>query len=210
MNVSDSVTYLEASIKEYGRFNKYGSLVSATLFLHIVTKLLFNMFAQVKMPYDKWTIIDAVSAIMNLVCFNVIGGITPEVIMDPKRKKTIDYYVIFVVLLSWTRFFSYFLVVKPISKLLMITYRIVMNTMSFNLIVIAFMLLVMSVDMTFFQDIDIEFYELFTSFRTMFDGMIAVFYYGKQPRRGNLFEAMVVLEVSITNILLANFLVTIL
>ncbi len=128
------------------------------------------------MPYDKWTIVDAICAIMNLACFNVIGSISPSVILDPSQKKTIDYYVIFVVLLSWLRFFSYFLVVKPISKLLMITKSIIMNTMSFNFIVLAFIFLIMSVYLAFFQVIDIECYNLFTTFRTMFDGMIAVFY----------------------------------
>lgn len=128
------------------------------------------------MPYDKWTVIDAVTAIMNLACFNMIGNISPQVIIDPGQKKTIDYYVIFVVLLSWLRFFSYFLVVKPISKLLMIMKSIVINTMSFNFIVLAFVLMMMSVEFTLFHSIDIEFYNLFTTFRTMFDGMIAVFY----------------------------------
>lgn len=128
------------------------------------------------MPYDKWTIIDAGTAIMNLACFNMIGSISPSVIIDPAQKKTIDYYVIFVVLLSWLRFFSYFLVVKPISKLLMIMKSIIINTMSFNFIVLAFILMMMSVDLALFHSIDIEFYNLFTTFRAMFDGMIAVFY----------------------------------
>jgi hypothetical protein len=130
--------------------NFYASSISATLFLHVITKQLFNLFAEMDMPYDKWTIIDAVCAILNLVCFNVIGNITPEIVMDPKKKTSIDYYVIFVVLLSWIRFFSYFMVVKPISKLLVIIEKIVVNTSSFNFIVLSTVLIFVSLFISFF------------------------------------------------------------
>jgi len=36
------------------------------------------------MPLDKWSIIDFLCSIFNIICFNVIGSVTPEQIMDPK------------------------------------------------------------------------------------------------------------------------------
>lgn len=107
------------------------------------------------MPYDKWTIIDAITALMNIVCYNVIGNVTPDIIQDVNKKRTVDYYVIFVVLISWIRFFSYFLVVKPISKLLMTTKSIIVNTLSFNFLVLSVIAIVLSLCLAFLQDANI-------------------------------------------------------
>jgi hypothetical protein len=124
--------------------------------LHVITKQLFNLFAEIKMPYDKWSIIDAATALLNMVCFNVIGGIKPSQVLNLDEKSTLDYYVIFVVLLSWIRLFSYFLVVKPISKLLMISYRIQVNTLSFNFIVLSTIAIFITLFTTFFQSTDVQ------------------------------------------------------
>jgi hypothetical protein len=55
---------------------------------------------------------DLVTSMFNIVCFNVIGKTQPEAILDLTKKATLDYYVIAVVIVSWMRFFSYFLVIK--------------------------------------------------------------------------------------------------
>ena len=34
------------------------------------------MFAEIKMPIDKWTMIDVATAILNIFCFNIIGSVT--------------------------------------------------------------------------------------------------------------------------------------
>ena len=93
------------------------------------------------MPFDKWTIIDIVTAFMNLICFNTIGNITPSQILDPSQKQTFDYYVIVVIMLSWIRFFSYFLVVKSVSKLLMIIFNIFIKIMTFNFVLFSIVLI---------------------------------------------------------------------
>lgn len=110
---------------EYGRVNYLGTLFSASLFFHLLAKLLFNLIAEIKMPLDLWTIIDVLCSVFNIACFNTIGSITPPDIRDPITgevspvKATLDYYVIAVVIVSWLRFFSYFLVIRRISKLIM-------------------------------------------------------------------------------------------
>ena len=50
-----------------------GTAFSATLFMSIIAKALFNVVAEVKMPLDLWTIMDAVSSILNILAFNIIG-----------------------------------------------------------------------------------------------------------------------------------------
>ena len=78
----------------------------------MVTKLVFNLFADVKIPLDKWSQMDLVTSMFNIVCFNVIGKTQPETILDLTKKATLVYYVIAVVIVSWMRFFSYFLIIK--------------------------------------------------------------------------------------------------
>ena len=70
------------NIKQYNSINYYGTLFSATLVLHLITKLIFNLCAEVKMPLDKWSTIDLLCSFFNIICFNVIGGTKPEVTID--------------------------------------------------------------------------------------------------------------------------------
>ena len=62
--------------------------MSASIFLHFFAKVFFNMVATYKMPlYDKWTIIDFITAACNIVAFNVIGGATVDNIIDNDTKQ---------------------------------------------------------------------------------------------------------------------------
>jgi hypothetical protein len=92
--------------------------MSSALVFHLMEKIIFNCFAVKKLTLDTWTIIDFISAAFNLFCFNVIGNVTPELIIDKTQKQVLNYYVICVTLVSWLRFFGYFLMVRIISKLL--------------------------------------------------------------------------------------------
>lgn len=77
------IAYIEDCIKEYNRVNFLGSIMSSALVFHLFEKVLFNCFAQKKLTMDTWTMIDLVSAVLNLFCFNVIGSIKPDSILDP-------------------------------------------------------------------------------------------------------------------------------
>jgi hypothetical protein len=60
-------------LNEYNKVNFYGTIFSATLVLHLITKFIFNVFAEVKIPLDKWSVIDLLCSFFNIICFNVIG-----------------------------------------------------------------------------------------------------------------------------------------
>ena len=96
--------------------NYLGTLFSALLAFHLVTKAIFNLFAEIKIPLDYWTIVDFLCSLFNIVCFNVIGDTTPETIISTKSKMILDYYLLAVLIVGWVRFFSYFLVVKRVAK----------------------------------------------------------------------------------------------
>ena len=49
---------------------------------------------------------------MNIIAFNVVGKSTADDILNENTKHLYDYYMIIVLLISWVRFFSYFLVIN--------------------------------------------------------------------------------------------------
>lgn len=116
----------------------------------MLTKLIVNLFVEVKMPMDKWSFIDLLCSFFNIICFNVIGKTKPETILDTSMKETLDYYVIAVVIVSWLRFFGYFLVIKTISKLLSTLIKMIIDALSFILIVSSYLLLMASIFTTLF------------------------------------------------------------
>ena len=94
-------------------------MFSASLVLHLIAKVLFNIFAKVRIPFDKWTVTDLLCSFFNIVCFNVIGKTKPSNFINYEEKVNLDYYVIAVVIVSWVRFFGYFLIIRQISKLIL-------------------------------------------------------------------------------------------
>ncbi len=48
---------------------------------------------------DKWTIIDTITAIMNIVGFDLTAKLTPEIILDKNQKNNIDIFLIIVIML---------------------------------------------------------------------------------------------------------------
>lgn len=158
--------------------NYLGTLFSATLVLHLITKLIFNIFAKVKMPLDMWTIIDFICSAFNIICFNVIGSVTPSQIIDPLQKQKLDYYVIAVVVVSWFRFFGYFLMIRSISKLVMTLIKILYETLNFIFIVICWLLLMATVFTMLFQYPDPnDFGEMSLSFENLFSFFTGQFWF---------------------------------
>lgn len=113
-------------------------------------KLIFNTCAKNKISIDKWTIMDTVSAILNILAVFVIQYVPPSTYLISSRKDFVDYFMIFVLCMSWLRFFTYFLVVRPISKLLLILVAMIIDTLSFMFIVACFILIMASIFTTLY------------------------------------------------------------
>ena len=86
--------------------------------------------------------------------------------------------MIFVLVVSWLRFFLYFLVVRDISKLLLLIFEMLTDTLSFIFIVVCYLVIIGSVFTTLYQDINpSKFGGLPLSVRTLYDGLMAVYDY---------------------------------
>lgn len=173
MTTSQKLAKAEDNISTYNSFNFIGSIFAGAMLYSVVWKVLFNLLSDVKLPLDKWTVLDAITSIICIVCFNVTGSITAQDIFDSSKKNTLDYYVAVVVVVSWIRFFAYFLVIRSISKLLMTLIKMMYDTLGFVFIMVWYLLLAASVYTTLFQGADNESYgSMSLSLRTLFDTML--------------------------------------
>ena len=118
--------------------------------IHLVSKLIFNLIADVKIPLDLWTIMDIMSSFMNVIAFEIIGKATPEMIINYDTKSSLDYYVIAILVISWFRFFAYFLIVEKISVLIMTLVRMLIVGLSFLFIFICYLLVATTIFTTVF------------------------------------------------------------
>ena len=92
---------------------------------------------------------DFISATLNMGAVFLIHYLKPEDYMST-NKTLVDYFMIIVLCISWLRFFVYFLVVKPISQLLLTLIAMIWDTVSFMFIISCFILIMASVYTTLF------------------------------------------------------------
>ncbi len=117
---------------------------------------------------------DVLSASLNIIAIVLIYQISPDVFLQQKMKELIDYFMLLVLTVSWLRFFSYFLVVRSISKLLLTLIEMIGDTLSFLFIVSCFILIMSSIFATLYQDNYPEKYGgLGKTVTTLFNGVVA-------------------------------------
>ena len=134
---------------------------------------MFNLVANVKLVFDIWTAVDLVSSVFNLFCFNYIGSVKSDAIIYPAKKEILDYYVIAVTVMTWVRLFSYFLVIRTISKLLHTLLRMLMDTFAFVFIFCCYMIMVCTLFTTLFSIPEPEaFGTISLSCKSLFDAFI--------------------------------------
>jgi len=172
--------------------------------------LIFNFMAEVKLPPDKWTMIDIICAFLNIICFNLIGSVSPEQILNSSQKRTLDYYVILVVIFSWIRFFSYFLVVKSISRLMMTLIQMILAAMSFLFIFTCFMVISASMFTTLFQETSVQYSTIILSLRTLLDSTFGNYSQAGMGKYQTAHSILLMTHVFISTIFLLNYLIAIL
>jgi hypothetical protein len=148
-NGVDPLINVENSIKEYMKWNTPAMLFSGALIFQHMLKIWFNIRSEFNIGIDKWTVLDTVTAVLNFVASIVIEKIDTSFFLTNK-KEIIDYFMLLVLLVSWLRFFSYFLVWRAISKLLLTLIRMLGDTLVFLFLVACFILIMSSVFATLY------------------------------------------------------------
>jgi len=207
----DRLRSLKEAKKEYDSLNNYTLAVSITLIVQLLLKIFYNLLSNMKIPIDKWTIMDTICGIMNLAAIYIITYSPNEKFLDRGFKDYLDYFMLFVMVVSWARFFLYFLLEKSISRLLLTLVEMVGDTVSFLSLIGCYFLVQASIFTTLFQDTDPPSYgTMILSFRTLFDAGLAVYSYKGMEKKEVVHSILLILHVFLTNVLLLNYLIAIL
>ena len=135
----------QTNLSRYKNWNVLAFLISGSLLFSFVLKLIFNVFAKRKLRCDIWTSLDVICAFVNLVSVNVVSNFSINELLNVSRKQSIDFYIILVMAFSWVRFFSYLLVNRHISPLLNTLFRMIIDTVYFLIILLAYMAIMSSI-----------------------------------------------------------------
>jgi len=164
---------------------------------------------------DIWLIFDCLAGGVNILAFNIIGSSSAADILNVQTKRFFDYYMIVVLMISWLRFFSYFLVMSKISKITLTLFMMLKETAYFMMILICYLILMTTVFATLFRDSDsddaVEYYHsIFTTLRALVDYFLANFPTKEIGAYNTSHSILYIIHVTISNIFLLNFLVAIL
>lgn len=188
----------------------------SSLCYSIALKVLFNACSKpgkdYKVPYDKWTKLDLISAVATLVGFPLILQTSPADMMKEEVKDFLDYITLTLILLQWTRFYMFFLMISELSKMMLTFIAMVADTIAFMFIVIAYLIIVSAMFTTIFQDLDPSYATFKISIRTLFDGLMASYGYKNFGglEKEYLHMIMLILHIGMANILMLNYLIAIL
>jgi hypothetical protein len=97
-------------------------------------------------------ILDVFSGIVNIIAFTSIGNSSAESIHEESKKVYLDYYMIIILVVSWVRFFSYFLVIAPIAKLTITLMVMIRETTYFFLIFMCYLLIMITIFTSLFRN----------------------------------------------------------
>jgi hypothetical protein len=67
-----------SSIREYVDWNFFALFFSGALMFQLILKIVFNMCSKRRIAFDKWTIMDSLSAILNIGAVQLIQRISPD------------------------------------------------------------------------------------------------------------------------------------
>lgn len=217
-NAPDETTQLDIiadNLVTYKSINFIGTIMSVSYFLNLLCRVIYNSFAKKKIPMDIWLIFDCMAGVVNIIAFNIVGSTQPERIYDVNGTKRIfDYYMIIVLIISWLRFFSYFLVMQHISKITLTLFMMLKEAGYFLFVLACYMVLITTVFATLFRDATTEdgqdYHSIFMTLRDMFDYFLANYNPKDLGNYNTSHSILYIVHVTISNIFLLNFLVAIL
>jgi hypothetical protein len=175
----------------------------------------YNHYNKKKIPFDLWLYFDLTAGVINIIAFNIVGGSSPESILNTMTKRAYDYYMILVLMISWFRFFSYFLVISHVSKITLTLFMMLRETVFFMVILGCYLMLMTTVFATLFRDTETDdaihdYHSVFTTMRALVDYFLANFPVKDLGSYQLSHSVLYIIHVTISNIFLLNFLVAIL
>ena len=126
-----------------------GSLVYS-----IALKFLFNTRSKsgkdYKVPIDYWAKLDLISAVATLVGFPYILSTEPVGMITKSTKDMLDYITLILILLQWTRFYMFFLMISELSKMILTFIAMVKESLAFMFLLLAYLIIASAIFTTIF------------------------------------------------------------
>jgi len=90
---------------------------------------------------DIFIKLDIVFAVSSFCVFQYITTHDYTDLVNEEKKNTLDWLVSFVIMLIWSRFFLFFLVVPSVSKMLLTLVAMIYDVQSFFMVMAAYLLM---------------------------------------------------------------------
>ena len=128
-------------------------MVSISMFFYVITKIIFNTFAEIQIPMDIWSSVDIFCAFTNISCFTLLSlYMKPENIIDEDKKFFFNMLMLMVVLATWSRIIAICLVIPSFSKLIMTIYAMLGSAGTFIFIVMYYLVMATMVAYAMYQE----------------------------------------------------------
>jgi hypothetical protein len=144
-NYESKLVYVEEQMKDFQQVLLAGNIAATACLLSVLTQFIFNAFSFYNLPFDTWTLVDLANAITNMTVFTVLNMIDSKVYLNKAYKDMIDYGFLAILLASWLRFGSFFLVVESFSILILTLFKMFADAKTFLIITLLYFLVAMSI-----------------------------------------------------------------
>lgn len=119
-------------------------VTSSSMIIYVFFKTVFNMYAQLPIPMDRWSVIDIFCATTNIICLSLIYTLSKQDLIDVTSKIKYNIFMLMTVFATWSRIVGIALVVPNFSELIMTIYVMLGSATTF-LIIVGYYLLMMSI-----------------------------------------------------------------
>jgi hypothetical protein len=148
-----------------------GIIASCAMMFYVLTKIIFNLFAAIKLPVDKWSLVDIFCAFTNIACFMALSQISVDVVLnlDGSSKRIFNILMNLNIITSWLRFFNLLFVIESVSIILMTMLDMLSNAGTFLIIDLFYLSMMSTVFFFLFSESTINFGNIFYTVRTIID-----------------------------------------
>ena len=78
----DKIAIIAKNIESYKHFNFVGTILSISYFINFFCRVIYNSKNKKKINFDLWLYFDIVAGVINILAFNIVGGTSPESILN--------------------------------------------------------------------------------------------------------------------------------
>lgn len=187
-------------------------MVSISSLISVVCQFVFNLFSVQNVPFDKWSILDLFNSVVNVSVLQIFNLLKPKDFIAAEYRTMIITMNLAMVIVSWTRFISFFLVISSMSRLLMTLSKMVTAAVTFLFITFCYLIMMVPVFGTLFQEQTINYVDPIQTMLTMWDVMITgggIYFSDDNPYKTEN-DIWMLFHVLLSNVFLLNYLVAIL